>query len=107
LLALFGFDFVARQRTAVAWKPERRRRTTRAHETPAGRYDARAEPRELGRTLHDMRLPLKRRSNEGEKFDATSAVVVPSVEEHNSKCRSKRKITHRAARCGQRHVKLC
>jgi len=44
-----------------------------------------------------MRLPLKRRSNEGEKFDATSAVVVPSVEEQNSKYRSKRKIAHRAA----------
>jgi hypothetical protein len=52
-----------------------------------------------------MRLPLKRRSNEVEKFDATSAVVVPSVDEQNSKCRSKRKIVHRAARCCQRHVK--
>jgi hypothetical protein len=52
-----------------------------------------------------MRLPLKRRSNEVEKFDATSAVVVPSVDEQNSKCRSKRKIVHRAARCCQRHLK--
>jgi hypothetical protein len=38
-----------------------------------------------------MHLPLKRRSNEIEKFDATSAVVIPSVEEQNSKCRSKPK----------------
>jgi hypothetical protein len=52
-----------------------------------------------------MHLPLKRRSNEVEKFDATSVVVVPSVEEQNSKCRSKQKIAHRAARRGQRHVK--
>jgi hypothetical protein len=52
-----------------------------------------------------MHLPLKRRSNEIEKFDATSAVVIPSVEEQNSKCRSKPKTAHRAVRCGQRHVK--
>jgi hypothetical protein len=52
-----------------------------------------------------MRLPLKRRSNEVEKFDATSVVVVPSVEEQKRKCCSKRKITHPAARRGQRHVK--
>jgi hypothetical protein len=52
-----------------------------------------------------MHVPLKRRSNEVEKFDATSAVVVPSVEDQNYKCRSKRMIAHHAARCGKQHVK--
>jgi len=49
----------------------------------------------LGRTLHDLPWPLKRRSYETKKF-ATSAVVVSSVEEQNRKRRSKQKIAHRA-----------